>query len=238
MSPRLQHVFFDATDTLLRVRGSVGAVYAPIAARHDFATTASAIDGAFSASIRAAPPPAFPGAAPGAVQRQERDWWRVVVHRTFEPLGPFPRFESFFDEVFELFRTPEPWELLPGARETLESLHAEGRHLGVISDMDSRLHDVLHALDLDRWLGVVVLSPSAGWSKPDPRLFTHALNVAGASAALSVHVGDNLRTDVEGARAAGLTAIYLGERSDAPPGVPSVRSLPELPALLSRLDRG
>ena len=36
MQRRFEQIFVDATDTLLRVRGSVGALYAPVARRHGF----------------------------------------------------------------------------------------------------------------------------------------------------------------------------------------------------------
>jgi len=239
MAPQYRHIFFDATDTLLRVRGSVGAVYAPVAARHGLALTSRAIDAAFQPAMAAAPPPAFPGATPEALPCLERDWWHAVVQRALVPLGPFPGFEAFFAEVFAIFRTPEPWELLPGARAALETLRTQGRRLGLISDMDSRLLDVLAALELDHLLETVVLSPSAGFAKPDPRLFTLALERAGATAASSAHVGDSLRADIAGARAAGMLAIYFDSRGrgDAPAEVPAVRQLADLPALLERLER-
>jgi len=148
MTRRFEIVFVDAVDTLLRVRGSVGALYAPIAARHGCAAKPDAIDAAFRHAISSAPPPIFPDAIPPTFQEFETAWWHDVVLRTFEPLGGVPEFEAFFPEVFELFRTPEAWELLPGARTALDALRAEGRRLGIISEMDGRLFDVLGAFDL------------------------------------------------------------------------------------------
>lgn len=240
MRRRFEQVFVDATDTLLRVHGSVGQLYAPVARRHGFETTAQAIDVAFRAAMSTSPAPCFPGADPGDLERLEKDWWRNVVRRTFEPLGPFPRFDSFFDEVFEIFRTTAAWDLLPGARETLLALRAGGRRLGIISDMDGRLIDVLEFLGLRRIFDPIVLSTQVGRSKRDGAIYAHALAAAGLLGEQAVHVGDNLRLDVLGAQAAGMTPIYFDAdgNGDAPPGVAVVRSWAEIPAVLRNLEAG
>ncbi|HEX3848694.1 MAG TPA: HAD family hydrolase [Steroidobacteraceae bacterium] len=54
-----------------------------------------------------------------------------------------------------------------------------------------------------------VTARAAGAAKPDPRIFTHLLEVAGVSAADVVHVGDDPRTDVAGAMQAGIGAVWI-----------------------------
>jgi putative hydrolase of the HAD superfamily len=215
MARRFSLVFFDAIDTLLRVRGSVGAVYAPVAARHGLAAPPAAIDAAFRRAMRGMPGACFPGAPAEDLPRLERQWWHEVVTRTFAPVESFEstgsseRFEAFFAEVFELFRSAAPWELAPGVRETLAALRNDGRRLGIVSDMDGRLFDVLAAFELSDAFDPIALSTRAGVTKRDAALFRHALAVAGVPAAQAAHVGDNLRSDVEAARAAGLTPIHF-----------------------------
>jgi putative hydrolase of the HAD superfamily len=222
------------------VHGSVGQLYAPAARRHGFEATPAAIDRSFRAAMSTAPPPCFPGADAADLGRLERKWWRDVVARTFEPLGRFERIDPFFDEVFEMFRTTAAWDLLPGARETLEALHRGGRRLGIVSDMDGRLADVLETLGLRRRFDPIVLSTREGASKRDGGLFDAALRRAGVAPGRAAHVGDGLQADVAGAGAAGITAIWFDARGDggAPPGVPVVRSWPEIPGLLNELERG
>ncbi|MER3389209.1 MAG: HAD family hydrolase [Microcella sp.] len=93
--------------------------------------------------------------------------------------------------------------------------------------------------------GRVVASGELGTPKPDPAIFdaaAAALDVAPSSCA---YIGDRVRTDAVGAHEAGMLGIWLdrGEaRNDTtaeahvtlPAGVPSIRSLLDLPALLSR----
>jgi len=117
MSLRFEWVFFDAVDTLFRVRGSVGEVYADVAQRHGVDADPAAIEAGFRRAMRGAPPLCFPGAAPGDLERLERQWWRQVVSQSFAGLGSFADFEAFFVAVFDLFGTAAPWELYEGARD-------------------------------------------------------------------------------------------------------------------------
>lgn len=238
MEPRLRHVFFDVTGTLLGVRGSVGAIYSECARRHGLVVAAESIERSFQEVAAASPQRLVPGQPVGAARAYERDWWHDVAQRSLAPFGPFPAFEAFFAEVFEAFRGREAWVLLPGVTATLQTLRAQGRRLGIVSDMDSRLYDVLRAFDLAPLFDVICLSFECRYQKPDVRLFRTALARAGAEAARAVHVGDSIKSDVRGALAAGMHAVYLDVvRSGRAPGdAHVVHALDELPALLARLE--
>lgn len=59
----------------------------------------------------------------------------------------------------------------------------------------------------------VITSESAGYRKPDPRVFEYALDKAGASKQESIMIGDNLIADIGGARNAGIDqAFYNPDR--------------------------
>jgi putative hydrolase of the HAD superfamily len=78
---------------------------------------------------------------------------------------------------------------------------------------------VLRALGIEQRFDAVIVSGETGVAKPDPAIFELALEGLGARAEESWHVGDNLVVDVAGARAAGLTAVWLNRngqtRADA-----------------------
>jgi putative hydrolase of the HAD superfamily len=122
-----------------------------------------------------------------------------------------------------------PYPEVPGV---LAALRERGAKLVVVSNWDVSLHDVLERTDLRRLLDGVVTSAEFGAAKPDPRIFTRALEIAGATPAEAVHAGDDVEADVEGARAAGIAAVLVardGER--APSGVRTMRTLEGLLAL-------
>ena len=120
-----------------------------------------------------------------------------------------------------------PFPEVPGA---LARLRADGTRLVVASNWDVSLHDVLERTGLRALLDGVVTSAEVGASKPDPAVFLAALDVAGVPAAEALHVGDSFVEDVEGARAAGIEAVWL-RRTDLGDAVADVRlaaSLDEL----------
>jgi putative hydrolase of the HAD superfamily len=58
-------------------------------------------------------------------------------------------------------------------------------------------------------IAVVVDSAVVGIEKPDPRIFSFALQVIDVPAERTLYVGDTVRNDVLGARAAGLHPLQL-----------------------------
>jgi putative hydrolase of the HAD superfamily len=74
--------------------------------------------------------------------------------------------------------------------------------------------------------------------KPDPRIFGMLLDEAGVAADRAVHVGDDPEADVEGARRAGVEAVWLNRTSARwPDALPaprhSISTLAELAPLLA-----
>jgi putative hydrolase of the HAD superfamily len=111
---------------------------------------------------------------------------------------------------------------VPGA---LRAWRAAGARLVVCSNWDVSLREVLDATGLAALVDGVVTSAEEGVAKPDPALFAAALG--GADPALALHVGDEVATDVYGARAAGVAPLLLVREGAPPPGVPAVRDLAE-----------
>ncbi len=85
-------------------------------------------------------------------------------------------------------------------------------------------------------MGIIVDSAVVGVAKPDPRIFSFALDALGVPADGTVlHVGDSLRYDVAGALAAGLQPVHMDPHGfcPEPDGHPHVRSLTALAELVS-----
>jgi putative hydrolase of the HAD superfamily len=122
-----------------------------------------------------------------------------------------------------------PFAEVPGV---LERARERGMRLVVVSNWDVSLHDVLAQTGLAPLLDAVVTSAELGCAKPDPAIFRHALGLAGVPAARALHVGDSVEHDVAGAAAAGIACrLVVRDGATAPPGVPAISSLRELPGL-------
>lgn len=223
-------VFFDASGTLFRVRGTVGEIYWRLAQPYGLQATPEAIEQAFQEQFANAPALAFPGRAPEEIPALERRWWEKIVRLVFQDIGMFPRFNDYFNEVYEAFKGTAGWELYPETLEVLGKLKAEGRHIGIISNFDSRIHEVCRALGIAPYLNSITISSQTGWAKPSPEIFSRALKPHGFSNGEAVHVGDEVGDDVQGALAAGLRPVLLdrSKREQAPPGVTKIGRLDEL----------
>lgn len=122
---------------------------------------------------------------------------------------------------------------MPGAREVLGELKARGYLLGVISNSDGRVESYLDEADLTEYLSVIVDSRIVGIEKPDPQIFTVALERTGVLPAQALYVGDLYSLDVVGARRAGLDAILLDPVGAWPAlDCVKIKDLSEVPGLL------
>jgi FMN phosphatase YigB (HAD superfamily) len=90
---------------------------------------------------------------------------------------------------------------------------------------------------LEHWFEVVVISGEVGVAKPNASVFDLALNQLLVERENVWHVGDSLTTDVAGAKAAGLTAVWINRsgrvrRAGDPEPDLEIRSLSNLMGLL------
>jgi len=119
--------------------------------------------------------------------------------------------------------------VLPGVPETLERFRARGLRLVVVSNSDGSIEEGLASVGLREYFHAVVDSTRVGFEKPDPRIFTHALDLVGSEAARTLHVGDMAYADVVGARRAGVHVVLLDPYSDWDEC--GALRLPDLPAV-------
>jgi putative hydrolase of the HAD superfamily len=125
---------------------------------------------------------------------------------------------------------PRPY---PDVAPALGGLERRGVAVAVVSNGDCSLAETLRAAGLG--IELVFDSATSGSAKPDPGIFRQALARLGVAAARALHVGDDERTDLAGARAAGIDAVLLDRGGQSRPddhlGV--IASLAELDGLLT-----
>jgi putative hydrolase of the HAD superfamily len=103
-----------------------------------------------------------------------------------------------------------------GSVEGLHCLAATGRKLGIVSNADGTIEEQLRVNEIcqvGEGVGVPVLaiidSHVVGVAKPAAEIFRHALDPLGVSPAEATYVGDTVRYDIRGARAAGLRPVHF-----------------------------
>lgn len=110
---------------------------------------------------------------------------------------------------------PTKPHLLPHARETLEYLAKHYRLHIITNGFDDVQQTKIRSADIGHYFEVLVTSQNSGYKKPHRAIFEYALARTGATAYDSVMIGDNLETDIGGARALGLDAIFYNPERTA-----------------------
>jgi FMN phosphatase YigB (HAD superfamily) len=147
------------------------------------------------------------------------------------------RLAAFFEElVLEI----QP-DLVDGVSRSLPQLALQYK-LALIVDTGYApgrvLRELLRRHDLLGLFSCSYFSNEGAWSKPDTRVFSRVLKTLEVRPAEAVHVGDSQRTDIVGAKAAGMLAVQLvtGDGAQAAPSADAViRHFAELPAVLAEL---
>ncbi len=146
------------------------------------------------------------------------------------------------DTVAQVLFDSVVFRALPHVQSTLEELKARGMRLGVLSNWDFRLPVALEETGLAHLFDFVLTSAGAGSEKPKREIFEKGLALARRFAPNLAtrdcyYVGDHYEKDVLGARAAGLSPLWLvsetrdiasGDIHDAHDSVPRLRSLRDL----------
>lgn len=130
-------------------------------------------------------------------------------------------------------------EVFADAESALSRL-AESHSMALVTNGAACLQrEKLAASGLSGHFEVVVVSADLGVAKPDPSVFEHALLELGAHADLAVMVGDSIPKDVDGALAAGLSAVWVNRNGSAPAtprdDLVEISTLSDLPDLLDGL---
>ncbi len=132
---------------------------------------------------------------------------------------PAPSRVAAIDRMREVWGGPtiDLWRRgVSGSTEGLKRLAANGRKMGIVSNADGTIEAQLRRNEIcqvGEGLGVPVLaivdSHVVGIAKPAAEIFRHALEPLGVEPADAMYVGDTVRYDVRGARAAGLRPVHF-----------------------------
>lgn len=205
-------IFLDAMGTLFGLKTTVGDIYGDIAQQFAVSVDANLLNEVFYQCFKDSPPLAFASADQTEIPHLEKEWWFNLAHATFSKMGiidQFKDFAQFFDVLYQYFASDEPWFVYEYVIPTLEIWHNQGITLGIISNFDSRLHQVLNHLELTDFFTSITLSSYTGFAKPHPQIFQSALSKHNILPAQAWHIGDSQRDDYEGAIKVGMKAFLV-----------------------------
>ena len=138
-----------------------------------------------------------------------RDMRRAAFTAFAEEAGHDPAVGAEIAEIYTDERDQSNVEFLPGAREALDALADEYR-VGMVTDGDPWMQgQKLAGLGIEDRFEVVVHGGHDAPYKPSVEPFHLALDELGVGPERAVHVGNSLESDVRGAIAAGLQAVWV-----------------------------
>ena len=170
---------------------------------------------------------------------QRLDFFSEYEQLILETAG-IPVTRTLAREVWELaIAVPKQFTPFEDTLPALTALRDRSYRLGIITNLRGDLAPLVDRAGIGNYLDFCVNSTLAGKEKPHPPIFEEALRQAGVDPGEVLHIGDQVRSDVAGARAMGMHAALLDRGGWHEPvnGSPKISSLGEIAGLLESESR-
>ncbi len=232
----IEIVFFDAGETLIHPHPSFPELFAQICSERGVEVRAERV-----AEVQGRLAPHLVDLAeetgvenPSLNPEDSRLFWTFLYRRLLDELGI--ENAGLVDALYARFSDLSTYRLFDDALPTLRELSDRGYRMGLISNFEEWLDEMLIELQVGHLLEPKVISGLEGVEKPDPAIYELALARAGTTPARSVHVGDSPGLDIEPSSKVGMVPILV-DRWDQYPSldVTRVSSLKEIPDLVANL---
>ncbi|MBS1623760.1 MAG: YjjG family noncanonical pyrimidine nucleotidase [Bacteroidetes bacterium] len=119
--------------------------------------------------------------------------------------------EALAEQIADLYlrRSPYRTATFPDAMQVLEYL-SKKYTLHIITNGFSEVQDIkIRESRLEVYFRHVFVSEQVGHQKPQREIFLHAMEVTGATVEESLMIGDNMATDIMGAKAVGMDQVFF-----------------------------
>ncbi len=232
----IEIVFFDAGDTLLRPHPSFEELFSRAVQEWGHEVSPEKVG-----EVRARLAPHLVDIAeetgvqnPSLSAEDSRTFWSYLYRRFLEELSIDDA--ALVARLFEVFSSSASYRLYDDVTPALVGVKGAGLRLGLISNFESWLEDMLIEMELGGVFDPSIISGNEGIEKPDPELYRIAIDRAGVQAARAVHVGDSPAMDIAPAMEVGMHAVLL-DRTGRYPDAPGHRitSLDQLGTLIASL---
>ncbi len=201
----IRAIFFDAVGTLIHPEPPAAVVYAEVGRRFGSTLMLADIQKRFLLAFEHEEAADFDNGLRTSEER-EIERWRNIVWRVLDDVRD-P--EACFQELYHHFSRPEAWRCDTEAHYVLKELSKRGYVVGMASNYDRRLKNVVAGIPALQPLRHLVISSEVGWRKPEIAFFDAVCRMAEVHATEMLFVGDDVGNDYQGATNAGLGAILF-----------------------------
>lgn len=233
----IEMVFFDAGGTILDPHPSFPELFAATCAaegyrvtQHDVAEVQEKLAPHLVELLDEADLPHGPTLSPEA----SRTFWTFTYTRFLAELGIDD--DTMTNKLYETFSASESYRLYDDVKPTLDAIESAGMRLGLISNFDSWLEEMLLEMEVGHIFDPAIISGLEGIEKPDPGIYRLAVERAGVKPENCVHIGDSPAMDMEPATSVGIVPVLI-DRADRYPDsrYARIRKLGELLPLISEM---
>ena len=208
---RFRAVLFDVGETLVHPEPTFSSLFASMLSREGFARDVAEVEEAskciaqrFSRASRDRDGWTF------APERSEA-FWLGVYSQMLGTLG-LRAYDRLLAALFEAFTDLDNYELFEDVRSSMSTLRSAGLTLGIVSNYEPWLEDLLVRLGIADELDVRVISGLEGVEKPDLAIYLLALDRLGLEPAQVAFVGDSPEFDVDPPASLGMLPILIDRR--------------------------
>ncbi|MEM3526097.1 MAG: HAD-IIIA family hydrolase [Candidatus Jordarchaeaceae archaeon] len=143
--------------------------------------------------------------------RNRDEWWKKIFKELKINNAPQDFITKLTNVYWETLRDTS--KVYEGAPELLRELKQRGYKLGLLSDTDGTpgwKENRFKASGLSEFFDTyVVAGETTPEAKPSPQPFLEILRRLNISPEQAIHVGDSQETDIKGAKAAGIDAVWI-----------------------------
>lgn len=210
---RFKVVTFDVTDTLMKFSNPPAVQYIETAKTFGITTVNEAkLSTAFRKNFKrlAKEYPNFGYNSP----INWHEWWRLLVVQTLNDASSTKLDEALVSNVactlIDQYETPLCWTKFNKADELIASVKDAGKCVGIISNFDLRLRQLMKNMNFKN-IDFVVTSYEAGVMKPNRAIFDRALCECGTFVLPNeaLHIGNEIELDCKGALDAGWSGVLI-----------------------------
>lgn len=163
---------------------------------------------------------------------REYAFWQNFFYTVCKQAGCDSVPAAAFEAVYTHFATLSARPLHPDAYALISRLKAAGLIVGVLSNHDARIKQLISGSSIAPLIDFVFTVADTGFKKPSPNTFSYVERFTGLKPGALLYVGNDYHCDYEGARAAGWQAFHIDAESSDSEAPYKLNSLSELHRVL------
>lgn len=223
-------VFFDAGDTLITIPAAHEIMFTYLQ-KQDFHVEPVRLEGLLAEAIGHFYTNKSHYTEEACTPESDRLFWITIYSFIMNHLEAYyvwseDRIHRCCHELYDVFVAAEHYSLFEDVIDCLEALSGKGLRLGVISNFAPTLRGILEQKGIAHYFDPIIVSTEVGLEKPNPAIFSLALQQADLDAKDVLYIGDHATNDIWAPQQIGMDAVRI-IRYDAiqADGIRSLREL-------------